>query len=239
MKIIVFTDTHANLPALRAFRRAIEREGYDLAVHTGDAVDIGPYPAESLAELLSIPRVECVMGNHDAMFVHGIPDPLAGVIDGNEAEHCAWTARQLGEDFRERLRHWPYVIPHEFNGLRVTFVHYGLSATLDGFVPAAIADPTPADLDRIFGAFDTDLLFYGHSHPFSDVQGRARYINPGALGCFCRPLARYCVLEFRPGGLGVTYKAAPYDDSVLRAEYARRRVPAARFILKEFFGKNL
>jgi putative phosphoesterase len=239
MKIIVFTDTHANLPALQAFRRAIEQEGYDLAFHTGDAVDIGPYPAESLEELVSIPRLECVMGNHDAVLVYGIPDPLPSSMDENEATHCRWTAACLTDSHRSLMRQWPLYLTKDFNGKQVTFVHYGLTAGMNSFIDVIRTDPTPQDLDEIFRHFDSDLLFYGHSHPFSDVQGRARYINPGALGCFYRPLARYCVLEFRPGGFRVTYKAVPYDDTELQAEYDRRDVPARRFILREFFGKNI
>lgn len=239
MKIIVFTDVHANLPALRAFRRHIETEGYDLAVHTGDAIDIGPYPAETMEELLGIPRLQLVMGNHDAWYVHGIPEPQPGVIDRTEAEHCAWTAEQLGAGYQEELRQWPLFVWQEFNGVRVTFVHYGLTAEMDEFVPL-LPDPSPADLDDMFGNFQTHLLFHGHTHPSSDMQGElGRYINPGALGCFFRPLARYCVLEFRKGGYRLTYRSVAYDDRELQAEYGRRNVPAARFILKEFFGKNV
>ncbi len=239
VKLVVFTDTHANLPALRAFRKAVEAEGYDQAFHTGDAIDIGPYPAESLDVLLDLPRTECVMGNHDAIYVAGMPDPLPCFMEANEAEHCRWTAAELGERYREPLRHWPYYLHREFEGVTITFVHYGLTDTLDGFVATDKKDPTVADLDRIFAVFDTDLLFYGHHHPFSDLQGKARYINPGALGCFYRPLARYCVLEISGDDCRVTYKAVPYDDTELLREFERRDVPARRFILKEFYGKNI
>jgi len=239
MKIIVFTDTHANLPALLAVRKAIEEEGYDLAFHTGDAVDIGPYPAECLEVLMEIPHLECVLGNHDAVFVYGIPDPLPTTMARQEAEHCRWTAMQLTEDHRQLLARWPMYLQTELDNTSVTFVHYGLNADMTSFVSTLLSDPTPLELDFVFRHFQTDLLFYGHSHPFSDVQGRARYINPGALGCFYRPLARYCVLEFRPGGYRVTYHAVPYDDSELQREYELRDVPARKFILREFFGKNL
>ncbi len=239
MKIIVFTDTHANLPAVLAFRKVIEAEGYDLAVHTGDAIDIGPYPAETLDALLSIPRSSFIMGNHDAIFVHGMPDPLPSIMKEREAVHCRWTAEQLSDGYRNELEKWPYYIQHEFNGVGVTFVHYGLSPGLNDFVSVMRDDPGPDELDSIFAQFHTELLFYGHSHPFSDVQGKTRYINPGALGCFYRPLARYCVLEFQRGGYRISYEAVPYDDSELQKDYDRRKVPCKNFILNEFFGKNV
>lgn len=53
MKLAVLTDVHANLPALRAALRALEQEGFDLLVHLGDAIAIGPFPSECLELLLS------------------------------------------------------------------------------------------------------------------------------------------------------------------------------------------
>jgi predicted phosphodiesterase len=95
MKIIVFTDTHANLPALLAFKRAIAREGYDEVVHTGDAIDIGPYPAECLEELLNIPRIQFLRGNHEEFLVKGIPQPRPTWMPEDEEQHYRWTFAQL------------------------------------------------------------------------------------------------------------------------------------------------
>src|ERR1041385_7324971 len=75
MRIVVLTDVHANLPALRAALKAIRAEGYDAIFHTGDAIGIGPVPAETLDLLLETPRLQCVMGNHEAWFVEGLPQP--------------------------------------------------------------------------------------------------------------------------------------------------------------------
>ena len=46
MKIAVLTDVHGNLPALQIAMRAIRRERCDAVFHTGDAIGIGPFPAE-------------------------------------------------------------------------------------------------------------------------------------------------------------------------------------------------
>ena len=72
MKIVVFTDTHANLPALKALAVEIRREGYDAAFHTGDAVGIGPWPAETIDLLGEIPRLSLLTGNHDAWLCCGL-----------------------------------------------------------------------------------------------------------------------------------------------------------------------
>lgn len=56
MRIIVLTDVHANLPALQAALKEIRKSGYDVIVHTGDAMGIGPYPVECLEVLMSTPK---------------------------------------------------------------------------------------------------------------------------------------------------------------------------------------
>ena len=68
MKFAVITDAHGNLPALQAALAAIAGEDCD-------AVGIGPYPAETLDLLLNPPRLHCQMGNHDALFAGGLPEP--------------------------------------------------------------------------------------------------------------------------------------------------------------------
>ena len=68
MRIGVFTDVHANLPAARAVVAALTEAGVDLMVHTGDAVSIGPQPAETLDYLESL-EADVWLGAHP--FVNG------------------------------------------------------------------------------------------------------------------------------------------------------------------------
>jgi predicted phosphodiesterase len=237
MKIIVFTDTHANLPALLAFREAISQEGYDEVFHTGDAIDIGPYPSECLEVLLEIPRIQCIMGNHDAWFANGLPEPRPGWMDENELQHCCWTGEQIDPALRQSVKRWPYAFQTDFEGTTVTFVHYGLHENPSDYVPS-IKNPTAGDLDRMLGRFWSDLVFYGHDHRPADIEGIGRYINPGALGCSPEPIARYCVIVFEAGKFKVQHKFVPYDDSGLFAEFDSRHVPARQFIIREFFGRR-
>jgi predicted phosphodiesterase len=75
VRIGVITDAHANLPALTAVLHALDTEGCDVIVHCGDAIGIGPHPAEVLTTLLERDGVHLLMGNHDAWFAHGLPEP--------------------------------------------------------------------------------------------------------------------------------------------------------------------
>ena len=66
MRIAVITDAHANLPALKAALESIRAEGYDALFHTGNAITIGPYPAECLELLLNTPNTHFVMRNYES-----------------------------------------------------------------------------------------------------------------------------------------------------------------------------
>ena len=48
MRIGLLADIHANLPALEAAYASLTAASCDVIVNLGDAITIGPYPAETL-----------------------------------------------------------------------------------------------------------------------------------------------------------------------------------------------
>lgn len=234
-RIVVITDVHANLPALKAALYSIRGEGYDAIYHTGDVIGIGPYPGECLDLLLSTPRVHLVMGNHDAWFVNGLPEPQPSWMSNGEVQHQCWTHEHIDPELRRTIAQWPYVIECEFEGIQTTFVHYGLAQS--GTDCARIVEPPNSrDLDILFEQHHSELIFYGHHHPFSDIQGRARYVNPGSLGCNAEAVARYTVVEFQNGSFSTEHRKAFYDDTELFETFEHYKVPDREFIYRAFFG---
>jgi hypothetical protein len=75
MRIAGIIDAHANLSALDAALTAIRAGGADAVYHTGDAIGLGPFPAEVLDRLLHEPGMRSVMGNHDAWIAFGLSCP--------------------------------------------------------------------------------------------------------------------------------------------------------------------
>lgn len=235
MKIAVLTDVHGNLPALQAALRAIGREGCDAIFHTGDAIGIGPYPAECLELLLDTPRMHLIMGNHDAWFAYGLPDPQPSWMSDGEVKHQQWIHSCIDSSLRTVVGEWPYLIQDLFEDIRVSFLHYGLNESRRNFVPI-VRDPEASDLDEIFSSLDSDLVFYGHHHPNSDMVSKARYVNPGSLGCHTEPVARFAVLECREKRYELEVRGISYDDSALFREFEKREVPEREFIIRAFFG---
>ena len=142
IRIAVITDVHANLPALAAVLESIRAEGCDAVFHTGDAIAIGPYPSECLDVLLNTPSIQFVMGNHDAYFADGLPEPRPAWMSEGEVEHQRWTHARLGSQMRSIIARWPYSLELEFEGVRTTFVHYGLAPSGRNFTPVARTQPS-------------------------------------------------------------------------------------------------
>lgn len=237
IRLAVITDLHANLPALQAALGAIASEGCDAIYHTGDAITIGPHNIECLDVLLGMPNAYLLKGNHDRWLVEGLPQPQPEWMDDGEVVHQRWVHAQLGPPYRDAVARWSMVIQEVLEGVRVTFLHYALGDAGDGFAPI-LHRPSAVELDRMFALYEADVLFYGHTHVAWDVQGRARYVNPGSLGCCAEALARFVVLECERGGYEVLKYAVPYDDGPLYEAFEDRQVPVRQFLYRAFFGSR-
>ena len=235
MKIAAFSDAHANLPALQAALQAIEREGVEAIYHTGDAIAIGPHPAECLDLLLHTPRLHPIMGNHDMWFAHGLPQPQPAWMSDGEVEHQHWTHAQLDPTLKAVVARWPRVVRQEWEGVRVTLMHYPPADSASGMVPT-LRDPDATDLDQLFFSYPSDIVFYGHTHRAQDCQGQAHYVNLGSLGCAPTAVARFAILTCQGGHCKLEHHAVPYDDRPLLEAFETRQVPERAFIYRAFLG---
>lgn len=235
MKIAVLTDVHGNLPALQAALSAIGQEGCDAIYHTGDSIGIGPYPAECLDLILNTPRMVPVMGNHDAWFAHGLPEPQPSWMSDGEVRHQQWVHSCLDASMRTVVGAWPYLIQEVFQDIRVSFLHYGLNESGRNFAKFH-QEPEPADLDEMYDSLNSDLVFYGHHHSNSDMVSKARYVNPGSLGCHTELVARFAVLVCRASRYELEVRSISYDDSALFRAFEKRKVPEREYIVRAFFG---
>jgi predicted phosphodiesterase len=235
LKIAVIADAHANLPALQAALAAIHAEKCDAIYHVGDAIAIGPQPAECVDVMLAEPHLECVRGNHELYFLNGLPEPLPPWMSPGEARHQLWTHRQLGEQRKARLAGWPMLLENNLEGVQTCFLHYGLTPGGDDF-SGVVRNPTARDLEALFAAQVGKVIFFGHDHSPMDVQGRARYINPGSLGCSPSAAARFTIATCAHGRVEISHRSVPYDDRPLFEAFEARDVPERAFIYNVFFG---
>jgi predicted phosphodiesterase len=97
--------------------------------------------------------------------------------------------------------------------------------------------PTLESLETRYGDTPFDAVCFGHHHPVHLFRSDRRlYLNPGALGCSDRPVARYGILTITSETIDVTLREVPYHNRDFLASYDRLQVPARSFIRKIFHG---
>ena len=238
VRIAVLADAHGNLPALQAALGAIRRLGCEAIYHLGDAIAIGPQPAECLDLLLDTPNLYPTMGNHELWYVNGLPQPQPEWMSDGEVIHQKWVHAQLKARHRAAIKGWPSVLEVEAEGVRLALMHYppGPADTPSGFAPT-IHRPSAEELDHLFCDYSADVVCYGHTHVAWQCTSRdTTYVNPGALGCDPAPLARFVTIECRAGRYVLEDHAVPYDDEPLYQAFEERRVPERQFLYGAFFG---
>lgn len=237
MKIGIFQDIHANLPAFEKGVEFFKKHKCSLIFHVGDLIGIGPYPKETVELASSIREMKFIMGNHDYWYAYGLPNPIPDSMNEEEVEHHHWTHKQLGGSYKALFKQWGFAEKLEFsNNQTVVFQHYGFNAIQRWFKPH-IQFPTDQDLDELFKEVDSTYIFYGHNHLASDIKGKSRYVNLGSAGCYDKAEVRLGILEASENNFILRKFSIPYEDNGLMSEYEKRSVPAKDFIKKVFITR--
>lgn len=238
MKIGIFTDVHANLPALSACFEKFSEEGCDEVYHLGDLIGIGPFPKECLELVGKQDNVKLIMGNHDAWYANGLGDPYPPYMNEEEVAHHLWTHNEIGAEYRDLVANWKFELNVKYSEeLQIHFLHYGLNERKTWFYPF-IHDPNIESLDQMFDGIEASHIFYGHQHVASDFQGNARYVNLGSAGCYTEAVARVGIMSLENGKVRLAKYAIPYDDRDLFTAFEDRNVPARDFIIKTFITRS-
>ena len=247
MRLLVFSDVHANANALEAALRACAGR-WERAVCLGDVVGYGPDPNEVVERVR--PLVSAIVrGNHDKA-VSGISD----LEDFNPVARAAveWTRNQLLPENLRYLQSLPRG-PVEMDGL--TLVH-GAVDDEDEYIFAAdqalaglLVSPRP-------------VIFFGHTHiqgGFSydgariervesspkpgtnfaivSLEPKTRYLlNPGSVGQprDSDPRAAFAIADLEKRK--VEFWRTPYDISAVQDRMERAGAPEA-LVLRLAFGR--
>ncbi len=153
MRYGIFSDIHANLDALEAVIRALDREKVDCLVCLGDTVGYGAQPNECCDIVKRVTRYT-ILGNHDAA--------VAGRMDYSyyydaAREALDWHAGQLTSDNMSWLRRLNY-----FEKDGVTHFCHGSPVDLEEF--EYIFSKEQAETCIPIWESLGQITFIGHSH---------------------------------------------------------------------------
>lgn len=217
-QIAVFSDVHANLPALTAVLSDITRRGIDQCYCLGDLVDFAPWGNEVI-DLLRRTHIPCLLGNHDerVAFDYSVqPLPTHDALEtSNRLQAIADSKQRITADNKRWLAQLPYQLEITFNIgghlKRIWLVHASPTRN-DQYIYESHPE---ADLRHQLGARPVDVLLMGHTHLSYIKRGQPLLVNCGSVGRSKEAdrLASYCVLTL--------------SEEVIEAEIIKLSYPVA------------
>ena len=194
MTIALFSDIHANLPALQAFFKDVDGRNPDAVYCLGDLVGYNIWPNEVVNEIRNR-KIPTIAGNYDFGIGRMSNDcGCAYKTDGekdNGKISIAFTNSIMKDDERAYLRTLPAHIKVEFqlneDKLNLLLVH-GSPRKINEYL---FEDREEKSMLRIMQDADADIMCFGHTHkPYhrilnsgGDGQNHFRHaINIGSVG---------------------------------------------------------
>lgn len=213
-QITIFSDIHANLPALEAVLADMDARGAGNRYCLGDLVGYGTFPNEVI-RIIRERQIPTIMGNYDQ-----------GV--GNDSDDCgcaytnpvsealgkrsiAWSNLHTTRNNKEFLRSLVPEIRIKLGNLRVLLVH-GSPRKINEYL---FENRPDASLERLMDAAEADVLVCGHTHiPYHRILPGGRHvINDGSVGKpkDGDPRACYLTLGVEGDRVAVQFYRVAYD----------------------------
>jgi len=222
----VFSDVHANLPALEAVLEGIESRGIGSIICLGDLVGYGPFPNE-VAALIRGRAIPAIMGNYDRGIGFSTGDcGCAYKTEQQRAEGAVslkWTQEVCTEETRALLRTLEDRFLLEIPAGEILAVH-GSPRRINEYL---FEDRPESTLAHIAKENPYRAILFGHTHiPYVRQVEGTTFVNVGSAG---RPKDgdwRACYALIDPaasppeGTLAVEFVRVPYDYERLVAALA-------------------
>ena len=223
MKIALFSDIHANLPALEAVLADIDQQQPDAVYCLGDLVGYNIWPNE-VTDLIRRRGIPTIAGNYDEGI--GLNSDSCGCAyktdadKANVAVSIAYTNSMVSDTTRHYLKMLPRHLRLSFqldvDNFDILLVH-GSPRRINEYI---FEDRDADSLMRIMQSANARILCFGHTHqPYhrtlEDAEGlRYHAINIGSVGKpkDGDPRACYAILELHDNGeLAVNFPRVDYD----------------------------
>lgn len=212
--LTIFSDIHANLPALKAVLVDMDRRGLQNRYCLGDLVGYGTFPNEVVSVIRST-KIPTIMGNYDQGVGNNSDD--CGCAYRDEVakalgqQSIAWTNAHTTDENKAFLRRLPLQLLLQVGDLKVVLVH-GSPRKVNEYL---YEDRPDSSLERLLDLAEADVLVCGHTHlPYHRVLPSGRHvINVGSVGKpkDGDPRACYTVFEADGRDLRVQFIRVPYD----------------------------
>lgn len=185
-RIALYSDVHANLPALEAVYAAMAAEACEERYCLGDLVGLGPRPQEVVLRVRASGDA-VVQGNYDRAIGSHLRSPGSDFLTPQEAldgaEAYAFTIAETDRAIADYLYALPRDRMIEEGGNRIVLCH-GTPRFVSEIVPLDAPSPLMVALAR---EADAEVVCCGHTHaPFHrsipTEDGVVHWVNVGSVG---------------------------------------------------------
>lgn len=230
-RLAVFSDIHANLPAMEVVRDHILQVGYDGVYCLGD---LGGYAAQpnEVQQIVMAMGCPTLSGNYDENVGNDGPDCGCHYIKPFDIKMSDisfnWTKEHTTPENKAWLRALPHEIRLEIEGMRVLLCHGSPTSNTEYL----FENRSEGYLRRFTpgGKHDAraDVIVFGHTHvPYHRVVDGVHFVNTGSVG---RPKdgdsrAGYCALTLNQEGVHVEQLRLPYDVETACARLVEAGLP--------------
>jgi putative phosphoesterase len=211
MRLAIFSDVHANLPALEAVLADIQAAGVHRRYVLGDLVGYAPWPNEVL-DRLQAEGIPVVMGNYDDGTGFDRDECGCAYTDPTEKalgdRSFAWTKAHTSDANKAWLRTLAPEIRFEADSHRFLLVH-GSPRRINEYL---YEDKPDATFARIGAGAGADVIVCGHTHrPYDKTIEGTRFVNVGSAGKpkDGDPRACWALIDTTSGG--VEFRRVRYD----------------------------
>ena len=182
MKIALFSDVHANLPAFKAMLEDMDEQFPDAVYCLGDMIGYNVWPNEVIAEIRRR-NIPTLAGNHDLKVENLITTAQSLSEPGK-----GYAYHLVEQDHREYLLSLPAHIKLEFKPsgekLNIVMAH-GSTRSIDEYT---LFDTEEKEVLEMMEEANAHILFVGHSHkPYHRILDNncgifKHVINLGSVG---------------------------------------------------------
>ena len=209
MRIVLLSDIHANVTALRAVLDDVKTIGeFDVYAILGDLVNYGPRPNEIVNMVRQLPRkVINLWGNHEYSIFGGSLDRFSSERGKSVLRYTKTLLTEESRNYIDvQMNHQGYEECHIENKLFL-FIHGNLEDPYWGkFGTEKMNDERFARYDYVISGHSHIPHYVEHFFASNNVEYRNKkrtiFINPGSVGQprNHNPYAQYGILDTSTGG---------------------------------------
>lgn len=224
MRLLLLSDIHGNMPALRAITRHFSHTTFDAICNCGDSTVYAPFPNETL-QWLEEQGAHSILGNTD----HKVLTLLAGKSfkkPHNEEKRVMYraTVEALTEQSKHYLRSLMDSQIIELDGVSIGLFHGSPDHPRELLFPGT-DDQRFAELSQLT---ECRIVVTGHSHmPYYKYINSTHFINPGSAGRMFdgNPEASCATLTLSGPDIEVNLHRIPYPVEEVVDALRRQQLP--------------